>query len=237
LRAQGEIGPGAGHPQVGQCRRLPHAVDLIEGEQAGPDRGRRVVVAHVSVAVGQARVDERALDRSHFVTRSAADGDRPAVAVPLAGRVVEVVFEPPESGQYVGEGPAVVAGRRPCVVARRVSPQRHHVVGGRAAADDASGKQRYVAPQGGRRPGVMPVEVGGAGVLGVEDVTGVRMSVCAEVGTSLDEQHRSGPVFGQPGRDDPARRAGADDDDICVCVVRRGHASSLAISWVHFQTY
>ena len=217
--ADGEVEAVAHCINVGQGHAHTHAVYVVLGAKADAGGFGVVYVGMVGVSGIGGGLEECLLRRRPGLSLVVAHRHRAVGSVEIVVKV-GVVLQLAEVGQAVNIGPAIVAPGRPGVE-----------VFGRAAdeglAVDGAGAAHGLAPWDGHRPlfgrggsGEGPV-VGRTGGAGLQvHGTPAQLEHIGELGevgkvrASFQQQDRAGRVFGQPGGDDAAGGAAADNDVI-----------------------
>src|SRR3954449_1053272 len=204
-----EVRPSARRQQVRDRGRKPQALSAVLRKRSDARCFRMVVVDDLGEAEPPTDVEERALRRDQLVAAPAANRDWAGAPV-KRGVSLGIVFEPPEVREDLLPAPVVVAERRPFVVVRRHAAERNRRIHRGRAADHAAARVRNRAARhgfGGQPP-----------VVGLQRHPSRLAQVMRRrldrrvVGACLQQQHASGRILRQPGRDDRAGRPASDDD-------------------------
>src|SRR3954449_7843089 len=204
-----EVRPSARRQQVRDRGRKPQALSAVLRKRSDARCFRMVVVDDLGEAEPPTDVEERALRRDQLVAAPAANRDWAGAPV-KRGVSLGIVCEPPEVREDLLPAPVVVAERRPFVVVRRHAAERNRRIPRGRAADHAAARVRNRAARhgfGGQPP-----------VVGLQRHPSRLAQVMRRrldrrvVGACLQQQHASGRILRQPGRDDRAGRPASDDD-------------------------
>ena len=118
-----------------------------------------------------------------------------------------------EHGLDVRPRPARAAGRGPLVVVRPPAAKHHHRVHRRRPAEHAPAREDDLAAVECllRRRRVTPVDVGAIELRERRRDLDLQLP---RARAGLDQEHRDVRILGEARREDAARRAGSDDDDV-----------------------
>ena len=194
------------------------AVGVVERRGANAGGIGAIVVVGMGETVGADGVVEGRLSRQPILALEASGDDGTVVAVEVVGEI-GVGLQAAETAQQVREAPLVIAHGGPTVVVLGDAPQEHLAVDGAGTAGDLATGHHDLGVFRGAVPGELPVvvaghHVGGGGVAELH-LVGQVVEV-GVIGAGLDQEHGGAGVFAQPGGDNGAGGAGADDDVVVL---------------------